>query len=80
MRFPGISAKLVRICEITGIFHRCNIFLKNIEKFCKQSWRYEGNAADFDVVSCWLITPCGGANLIIMRDVSFDLAAVRRGL
>ena len=28
-RFPGISAKLVRISEITGIFHRCkNIFDK----------------------------------------------------
>ena len=28
--FPGISAKLVRMCEITGNFHRCkNIFEKN---------------------------------------------------
>jgi hypothetical protein len=28
-RFPGISAKLVRSCEITGNFHRCkNIFEK----------------------------------------------------
>jgi hypothetical protein len=45
MRFPGISAKLVRICEITGIFHRCNIFLRIIEKFCKPPWRYEGNAS-----------------------------------
>ncbi len=34
--FPGISAKLVRICEITGIFHRCKIFLRIIEKFCQR--------------------------------------------
>src|SRR5215469_7629134 len=26
--FPGISAKLVRSCEITGNFHRCKIFLQ----------------------------------------------------
>src|ERR1700693_3624328 len=34
-RFPGISAKLVRKCEITGNLHRCKIFLRNIENFCK---------------------------------------------
>src|SRR5215468_328975 len=28
-RFPGISAKLVRSHEITGIFHRCKNFLVN---------------------------------------------------
>ena len=36
--FPGISVKLVRMCEITGNFHRCkNIF----EKFCQRErvWR-----------------------------------------
>ena len=41
--FPGISAKLVRICEITGNFHRCKIFLRNFVKFCKREERYEGN-------------------------------------
>src|ERR1700747_1159328 len=33
--FPGISAKLVRSCEITGIFHRCKIFLIFFANFCK---------------------------------------------
>src|ERR1017187_6722656 len=42
-RFPGISAKLVRPLEITGIFHRCKIFLRFIEKFCKQPLWYVGN-------------------------------------
>src|SRR5262249_30033800 len=31
--FPGISAKLVRKLEITGIFHRCNNFLALAGKF-----------------------------------------------
>ena len=36
MRFPDISAKLVRICEITGNFHRCKIFFGFFLKFCKR--------------------------------------------
>jgi hypothetical protein len=32
-RFPGISAKLVRMCEITGNFHRCK---KIFEIFCQR--------------------------------------------
>src|SRR5215831_4500019 len=42
--FPGISAKLVRKCEITGIFHRCKIFLKKFANFCKREEEYESNA------------------------------------
>ena len=29
---PGISAKLVRSCEITGIFHRCKNFFRKMKK------------------------------------------------
>src|SRR5579863_3320769 len=36
LRFPGISAKLVRKCEITGIFHRCKLFLSFFAKFCQR--------------------------------------------
>jgi hypothetical protein len=42
--FPGISAELVRKCEITGIFHRCKYFLIFFENFCKQAGWYGGNA------------------------------------
>src|ERR1700691_517511 len=38
-RFPGISAKLVRMCEITGNFHRCKKFFAI---FCQRGW-YGGN-------------------------------------
>jgi len=41
-RFPGISAKLVRMCEITGNLHRCK---KIFEKFCQRR-RYRGNRAE----------------------------------
>src|SRR6516225_10681679 len=34
--FPGISAELVRKCEITGIFHRCKNFLRFFANFCKR--------------------------------------------
>src|SRR5579863_10048073 len=34
LRFPGHSAKLVRICQITGNFHRCKIFLSYFANFC----------------------------------------------
>src|SRR5271167_935896 len=44
LRFPGISAKLVRICEITGNFHRCKIFLNYFANFCKRAVWYGGNA------------------------------------
>src|SRR5271157_6360453 len=43
LRFPGISAKLVRKCEITGIFHRCKIFLSFFANFCKRAVWYGGN-------------------------------------
>ena len=46
-RFPGISAKLVRKCEITGIFHRCKIFLNNFANFCNAREWDEGNAQDW---------------------------------
>ena len=41
--FPGIAEKLVRICEITGNFHRCKNFLEN---FC-QGGGNGGNGAEF---------------------------------
>jgi hypothetical protein len=43
--FPGISAKLVRICEITGNFHRCKIFFQEIEYFFDEV-RYGGNGGE----------------------------------
>jgi hypothetical protein len=43
LRFPGISAKLVRICEITGNFHRCNIFLDYFANSCERGVWYGGN-------------------------------------
>src|SRR5579864_7126908 len=43
MRFPGHSAKLVRICEITRNFHRCKIFLIFFANFCKREAWYESN-------------------------------------
>ena len=44
LRFPGISAKLVRKFEITGNFHRCKIFLRFFANFCKRVVWYGGNA------------------------------------
>ena len=41
-RFPGISAKLVRSCEITANLHRCKKFLEKIENFCQEG-KYGGN-------------------------------------
>jgi hypothetical protein len=41
MRFPGISAELVRTLEITGNLNRCNIYF---EKVCKRAVWYGGNA------------------------------------
>src|ERR1700756_656114 len=41
--FPGISAKLVRKCEITGIFHRCKNFLEILQIFVTRQEEYEGN-------------------------------------
>ncbi len=41
--FPGISAKLVRSCEITENLHRCKKFLGFFENFCKREMWYEGN-------------------------------------
>ena len=48
--FPGISAKLVRICEITGNFHRCKIFLDYFANFCKRGCGTE--------VMAWRSEPC----------------------
>ena len=38
-RFPGISAKLVRMCEITANFHRCKLFLRYFARFSKRPCR-----------------------------------------
>src|SRR5208337_1116589 len=41
--FPGISAELVRNCEITANFHRCKFFFSFFANFCKRGVWYGGN-------------------------------------
>src|SRR5271169_5160668 len=76
MRFPGISAKLVRKCEITGIFHRCKIFLSFFASFCNAGGVTEVTSAELRPVGLFRSshnsvhgTACPGhANWPMMRN------------